>query len=265
MIRNPNIGSIRPNAFRTVTDNDRWTHNLPSGGGTEQLISPPGLHDALFLNCLGGSTYVVPQNSDGTAGTPVAVADLSSEGSFGLAGFCNGTLWETGLGASVYSVTPIPSDLCVPQGVTAAASGTTATVSWTPIPYGVTSYTATASTGQTCTATAPATSCTVTGLAPGTAVTFTVTATYPAGTSAPSDPSSPVTPTASDSGGSSTPAKLASTGLDGGQLVLIGLLLSRRWSRWHVGPTSASSISLDQEACASGPSPDARTGSATST
>ena len=198
----------------------------PSGGGTEQLISPPGLHDALFLNCQGGSTYVVPQNSDGTAGSPVAVADLSSQGSFGLAGFCNGMLWETGLGASVYSVTPIPSDLCVPQGVTAAASGTTATVSWTSIPYGVTSYTATASTGQTCTATAPATSCTITGLAPGTAVTFTVTATYPTGTSAPSDPSSPVTPTSSDSGGSSAPAKLASTGFDGGQLVLIGLLLS---------------------------------------
>ena len=202
--------------------------------GTEQVIAPPGLHDTLFLDCSGGSVYEIPQNADGTAGTPTAVADLSAHGSFGIEGFCNGIIEGVGLDTYYVSAIGIQSDMCVPEQVHVATSGTNATVSWTQTPLsGATSYTVTASTGQTCTATAPATTCTVKGLALGKAVTFAVTATYPSGTSAPSTASLQVTPTSTKAPKkpvttvSTSTASLASTGLNVSMLAMVaGVLLS---------------------------------------
>ena len=86
-----------------------------------------------------------------------------------------------------------------PTNVTATPGNAQVGVSWTPPTWdggsAVTSYTATASPGgQTCTATAPATSCTVTGLTNGTAYTVTVTATNAAGSGPASAASASVTP-----------------------------------------------------------------------
>ena len=78
-----------------------------------------------------------------------------------------------------------------------AASGSV-DVSWLPPADGgsaITGYTVTSAPGgQTCTATAPATSCTVAGLTNGTDYTFTVTATNALGTSDPSNASKDATP-----------------------------------------------------------------------
>jgi titin len=68
-----------------------------------------------------------------------------------------------------------------PTGVSATAGDTTAAVSWTapfspPNAPAIASYIVTDGTGDTCTATAPATTCTVTGLTDGTAYSFTVAA-----------------------------------------------------------------------------------------
>jgi beta-galactosidase GanA len=85
-----------------------------------------------------------------------------------------------------------------PTGVTAVAGSSSATVRWSAPPTvggaPVSSFTVTASTGQTMTADEPNTWAIVPGLSDGQPVTFTVTATSSAGTSAPSAPSAPVTP-----------------------------------------------------------------------
>lgn len=84
-----------------------------------------------------------------------------------------------------------------PTAVTVRAlAGGRLAVAWTPSPQNggadITAYTATAApTGASCSA--AATTCTIEGLQPGTAHTVTVVAANPAGTSAPSAPSSPVT------------------------------------------------------------------------
>ncbi len=71
------------------------------------------------------------------------------------------------------SVSPSPTPLVAPT-VTAVQSGQNVSVTWTPV-TGATSYTATANTGQTCTAVEL--TCLITGLAPRASYTFTVTAT----------------------------------------------------------------------------------------
>ena len=96
----------------------------------------------------------------------------------------------------IYADPPTP-----PLNATATGGAGQATVSWTtPDSYNglsITSYTVTASSGgQTCVATAPTLTCTVTGLTGGTSYTFTVTATNGAGTSAASNVTNAVTPTA---------------------------------------------------------------------
>ena len=92
-----------------------------------------------------------------------------------------------------------------PTGVTATPSGPTqVTVRWTAPANdggGITQYTVRAllngqPSGQTCTATPPATQCTVTGLEPGKTYTFTVDATNGAGSTAAPAPSNPATPLA---------------------------------------------------------------------
>ncbi len=87
-----------------------------------------------------------------------------------------------------------------PTGVQATAGDARLTATWTaPSDNGgrpITGYTATAAPGgATCTTTG-ATDCTIDGLTNGVVYTVTVTATNVLGTSAPSDPSAPVTPRA---------------------------------------------------------------------
>lgn len=96
-------------------------------------------------------------------------------------------------------LTPTLAAPCAPGIPTAAlAAATAATVSWRePVALGtgtLISSTATASTGQSCTVAAPATSCTVTGLPVLVDITFTVRATSTTGTSGASGPSNSVRP-----------------------------------------------------------------------
>jgi beta-galactosidase GanA len=92
----------------------------------------------------------------------------------------------------------VPAPSTAPSSVTAMPGSASATVRWqapaTVDGAPVTSYTVTASTGQTMTADEPNHWAIVPGLTDGAPVTFTVTATSTAGTSAPSPASAPVTP-----------------------------------------------------------------------
>ena len=100
----------------------------------------------------------------------------------------------------------VPGAPGAPGTLSAVAGDGAATLSWTaPSNDGgspITGYTVTASPaspaspGGTCTATPPSTTCTISGLTNGTAYTFTVVASNAVGSSAPSAPSSAVTPLA---------------------------------------------------------------------
>jgi hypothetical protein len=156
--------------------------------------------------------FTAPTNNGGLNITSYTVT--SSPGSFTatgsssplvVTGLTNGTAYTftvkatnaAGTGpnsSSSASVTPyaIPG---APTSVSASAGNASAVVYFTAPASdggGVTSYTVTASTGQS--ATGIASGITVTGLANGTAVTFTVNATNPAGTGPNSTASASVTP-----------------------------------------------------------------------
>ncbi len=82
---------------------------------------------------------------------------------------------------------PVPAPLPAPTGVSATQSGQNVSITWTAV-TGATSYTASADTGQTCTAIEA--TCTISGLPPRATYTFTVTATdgVRSATSLPSTP-----------------------------------------------------------------------------
>lgn len=96
---------------------------------------------------------------------------------------------------------PPTSGPVAPAGVDGTRGNGQVTVSWTPSPGQITSYTVTASPGGA-TATVPGAAATaiVGGLTNGTAYTFVVAATNSAGTSLPSDASPPITPAAPPTG-----------------------------------------------------------------
>jgi LPXTG-motif cell wall-anchored protein len=130
-----------------------------------------------------------------TASTSCVVSGLTNGTSYTFtvtANYGGGTVVSTASSPVTPAGTPGS-----PTSVNATAGNGQATVSWTaPADNGgaaITGYTVTSSPGGL-TCTTATTSCTVTGLTNFTAYTFTVTATNGAGTSAPSAPSSSVTP-----------------------------------------------------------------------
>ena len=154
-----------------------------------------------------------------TSGLPVAVVSTTpavctvsgTTVTLVTVGTCHLTATQPG-DATWAAAVPVPQSFAVnavapgvPTGVQATPSGGgQATVSWVPPANtggGITQYTVTAlangqPSGQTCTATPPATSCTVTGLQAGTTYTFAVAASNGAGHVPASAPSNPVTPLA---------------------------------------------------------------------
>ena len=114
-----------------------------------------------------------------------------------------------------------------PSGITGTVANGTLTASWNAVPNALT-YTVSIPGGQSCTATAPATSCTISGVV-GTSATFTVTTHANWASSSASSPYTTPSPTPL------TPASLASTGVNLSMLIFVtmalffaGLLLRRR-------------------------------------
>ena len=170
-----------PAGHYAVTD-EYFYHTFsppPLGGGT---VDSPPLH-------------ALDTGVDG----PNSVYVYSSSSSFPNLGDTAENYWVD----VVFQPASAPS---TPTGVTAAAGYSSASVSWTasttgpPQSYIVTPYIGTtAQTPTTVTGTPVPTSTVVTGLTNGQTYTFTVAASNPAGTSAPSAPSNAVTPSATAS------------------------------------------------------------------
>ena len=130
----------------------------------------------------------------------------------GSTGFTNGGAWfNTGTDYTIDTVkiggsgADIPSLPYPPKGVTALTGNASATVSWiSPASTGkgpLSGYTVKSSPGGiTVAASASASSANVSGLTNGATYTFTVTARNAVGSSLPSQPSNPLTPTSSGAG-----------------------------------------------------------------
>ncbi len=187
--------------------------SAPSSSVTPN-VSLPGAPTGVTA-AAGNSTALISWTApSGSAGTVTYTATSSPGGltcttsgtSCTVTGLTNGTAYtftvtasnSAGAGPSSApsgSVTPSTPPPGAPTAVIVTAGNSTALISWTaPAGTGGTlTYTVTSSPGGlTCTTTG--TSCTVTGLTNGTAYTFTVTANNSGGMSAPSAPSTAVTP-----------------------------------------------------------------------
>ena len=181
-----------------------WPPNGPSGtaGNGEVLVSwqPPISNGGYPL-----SGYVVASTPGSQTCTTTGALSCKVGGLDNGVSYTFAVVAQNQAGASVASaesdaVTPNDSLATPPRGVSGTAGNGSVTLQWhAPIDAGdspVTFYTATASpSGQDCTTTG-ALSCTIAGLSNDSSYTFTVTATNAAGTSLPSDPTSPLTPRA---------------------------------------------------------------------
>jgi hypothetical protein len=138
---------------------------------------------------------------------------------------------------------------CAPIDLSAAPGIKSATLRWRPDTSAgcgtVATYEVQASTGETCTVTAPATSCEIAGLPPGTPVRFRVRALNAAGTSAWSNYTEEISPGAvigfAGTPVITTPAIIAKVAtVHGGTITVIGATRSAsRWVTRCVGRTTA--------------------------
>ncbi len=194
--------------------------------GVDTTVATDATITGTVTNGTSGESGIVVGAFDPTSGQVLGGAVTASDGTFTIAGLDNtaytvavadftgqfqplvygsnsndpttGTqVTPVGATIDIGTVTLTPVTLPgAPTGVTAIPGDGQATVSWiAPTTDGgrqITSYTVTASTGQTCT-TSGGLSCVVTGLTNGSPTTVTVTATNTVGISAPSAPPTPVT------------------------------------------------------------------------
>lgn len=172
-------------ATNTVVGSPIPVGSLPRG----VAVSPDGTR-AYVVNYGSRSVSMINTATNAVVGSPIAVGSYP----WGVAVSPDGTrAYVTNEGSRTVSALALrPSP---PTSVTAIAGDRQVTASWSAPSYtggrSIVSYVATASPGGHFCATG-FTSCTITGLTRGTTYTVTVTATNSIGTSAPSEPSSPV-------------------------------------------------------------------------
>ncbi len=254
--------------------------HVPSGVSSVTMIAM-GFHHVVVLRS-NGTVVAWGDNGSGQSSVPKGlsgVAAVSADGDHSLALKSNGTIvaWGSdssgessvpalgvdgrfqGVAAGVHHslaiVSRVPS---APLGVQAAAFDGSAIVQWVAPASGgsepIAGYTVTTSPGGITCTTAGALTCNMTGLTNGISYTFTVVARNSIGTSAPSDPSPPVTPAAATPTppptASSTPSKAptsspapaaspppvpsSSSGGPGNALIAIGIaaLLAAAFARY---------------------------------
>ncbi len=184
---------------RTVADAPTTVSGTPGNGSTAVSWAAPrsdggaAIGSYIVTAAPGGRTETVPGSS-----TVATVTGLTNGVTY--------TFTVVAVNAAGNSVASAPSSAVTPRTVATAPFGASATagvasavVSWSaPSSTGgaaILSYSVTASPGgRTATATGSATTATVTGLTSGVAYTFTIVAVNPAGSSAASTASAPVTP-----------------------------------------------------------------------
>ncbi len=183
--------------------------------GTTYVVSyyAPKGHYAATANGLSNQVNAAPLYGLGTASAPNGngVYSYASTSTFPVNNYQATNYWVD----PVFSTTAAPG---APTGVTAIAGNASATVSWTPPPGTVTSYTVTpfvgttAGTPVTVSGSPPASNTTVSGLTNGTTYTFKVSATNSLGTGPVSAPSNSVTPGAGSVPGAPTAVTAATAG-----------------------------------------------------
>jgi YVTN family beta-propeller protein len=176
------------------TASNTVTATITVGDGPAGVaVSPDGTR--AYVTNFGSDAVSVINTASNTVTATITVGDEP----VGVAVFPDGTrAYVTNNASGTVSVLALQPS--APRSVVATAGDSHLEVAWeVPAFTGgqpISSYTATASPGgETCTSSG-ATGCTISGLTNGTAYTATVTATNSIGTSAPSDPSAPVTPRA---------------------------------------------------------------------
>ncbi|KAI8463078.1 MAG: fibronectin type III [Monoraphidium minutum] len=229
-----------------VADQNPATNLIARGGSaasasaarTFTFNAPAGSWYLVFTDGVNGVAFTAPA-SDGGAAITGYTATSSPGGKTGtcaqspctVTGLTNGVDYtftvtaanNAGTGAPSAANDPAVTPARVPDpptNVTAVAGDDNATVAWTaPADTGGSAITGYTASPGSVTKSCPESPCTVTGLTNGVPYTFTVAAINSIGTSIPSTPSAPVTPTAGG-GGQGDPQF---TGFDGTKFFFNGL------------------------------------------